>query len=154
MRILPSIKTWLSLYTTCNIQSIDFNREHVIPRSIVRDNSISNTEINVIPFPSRINSARGNRKMIDQLDYGKRVWPCKDCSRTDCNLTATINGNEYTPPVAYKPILGASVMITLMKNPHLLETIHYQVLDLGTALTWVNSSYEQLPTDIKDAFKI
>lgn len=63
-----------------------------------------------------------------------------------------INRDGFTPPAIYKPIIGASVLRSLYTFPDIVDIVHTEVLDLGTALDWTNDGYEDLPKDIKEIF--
>lgn len=153
MRHVNIFRTWLLQNTVCNPSKFTLNREHVIPRSVTRTPSISNTDINVIPFPSRLNSARGNRR-YDEFDGASPVWPCQDCYNPECPLLANRTRDSFSPPVIYRPIIAASILRTVYNNPGMVDVVHWNVIDMGLALKWVNDSYESLPDDIKEIFKV
>lgn len=150
MRHLSVFKSFLAASTCCNTSKMYINREHVIPKSVFP----LNTDINVIPYPGILNSARGNKRYVDSIENGERVWPCHTCFNVHCPLIGVTSKKEFSPPLLYKPIIGASVMRSIMDKPELTYTVHTKVLDLGIALSWINSSYEDLPQDIKNIFKV
>lgn len=150
MKHLSIFKSFLAASTCCDVSNMYINREHVIPRSVFP----LNTNINVIPFPGILNSARGNKRYVESIQDGKLVWPCHTCVNVHCPLIGVTSKNEFSPPLLYKPIIGASVLTSIIDAPELTYIVHTKVLDLSTALSWVNSSYEDLPNNIKNIFKV
>lgn len=147
----PIWKEWLvSLNVPCRFH---LNREHVIPRSIISDRSITEAPHNIIGFPSRLNSRRSNFKYTDSKKMGMPIWPCDNCRNPSCPLMGKLNKEGFTPPSIYKPIIGASVLRSLYNHPEVIELVHAEVLDIGIALEWTNNGYEDLPVPIKDVFR-
>lgn len=146
----PIWREWiLSLNLPCRVT---LNREHIIPRSVISDRRITEAPHNIIGFPVRLNSRRSNMKYADSKLMGMPIWPCEDCRNPSCPLMGKINRDGFTPPAIYKPIIGASVLRSLYTFPDIVDIVHTEVLDLGTALDWTNDGYEDLPKDIKEIF--
>lgn len=140
----------MSLNLPCRVT---LNREHVIPRSIISDRSVTEAPHNIIGFPVKLNNKRANLRYTDSKKNGLSVWPCESCRNPSCPLMGKINRDGFTPPAIYKPIIGASILRSLYNHPEVIEIVHAEVLDLGLALDWTNNGYEDLPREIKDVFQ-
>jgi len=145
----PIWMAWISsLHLNCRVE---LNREHVIPRSKL-PKYVTERPHNIIGFPTILNSKRGTLKYVDSKKPGMPIWPCKNCRSSTCKLMGKINKEGFTPPAIYKPVIGASVLRSMYTYPELTQFIHEEVLDMGLAMTWVNSSFEALPSPIKSVF--
>jgi hypothetical protein len=132
---------------------VRLNKEHVIPRSLNLPSTITEAPNNIIGFPVHLNSRRANFKYTDSDKPGMPIWPCRECREPYCPLMGKLNKDGFTPPAIYKPIIGASILRSLYNHPDIVDIVHAEVLDLGTALDWTNNGYEELPENIKALFK-
>lgn len=145
----PIWLSWLSsLRLGCRVK---LNREHIIPRSLL-PRKVTETVHNIIGFPDYLNSKRGTLKYCDSKKPGMPIWPCRNCKSSKCALMGKINKDGFTPPSIYKPIIGASVLRSMYNFPELTQILHNEVLDIGVAMSWVNSSFDGLPYEIKQIF--
>lgn len=60
----------------------------------------------------------------------------------------------FVPPTLYKPVVAASVLRSLMSDRDIADAVHEHVLDIGTALRWVQEGYEDLPDPVKSRFNL
>lgn len=149
---LPSI--WSKWLHNQNIPChVILNREHVIPKSIIADRSVTEAHHNIIGFPNILNSRRSNVKYVDSKKVGLEIRPCLSCKSNDCPLLGKLNREGFTPPAIYKPIIAASVLRTLYNRPEVIDIVHAEVLDLGLAMDWANNGFEDLPPEIKSIFQ-
>jgi hypothetical protein len=128
-------------------------REHVIPKSLLTS-KVTEQRHNIIGLPANLNHYRGNKKYVESDEDGVPVWPCRQCTNPLCPLMGRIVSEGFVPPALYKPVIGASVLRSMYDNHDIVDAVHDNVLDLGTALRWTNEGYDDLPDTIKSIFSL
>lgn len=118
---------------------MELNREHVIPKSMLKGHPARNEPTNIIPFPARLNSARSNLPYT-HIDKGRPVWPCADCCEPHCPLVGFVNKNGFSPPPVYRPVIVKSVTLTMGKFPDIADMVEKDVLSRQTIDIWDSNS--------------
>jgi endonuclease I len=98
---------------------------------------VVNNPDNIIPFPRRLNNARGNRKYIDKINDGYLVYSCDSCPNPGfCSGAGFISASGFVPPESLKGPVARSVLKGIMKHPKFTEKISDEVLDYDLAIQW------------------
>lgn len=119
----------------CQDQTITWNREHILPRSLF-PRSISEAPGNFILLPDRLNSARSNFKYTDSSG-GKQILPCKSCPHPEtCPLIGYSSPGGFHPPDLFKGLIARSVLTSVRKHSEHAGFVHNRGLDLGVAEAW------------------
>jgi hypothetical protein len=147
----PMWATWL---TKCDSACrFPLTKEHVIPKSLL-PSRYTETKHNIIGLPGNLNHRRGVLKYVECEEEGVPVWPCRQCDNPLCPLMGRIVSDGFVPPSLYKPVIGASVLRSIMNDRDIADAVHEHVLDVGTALRWVRDGYEDLPDPVKSTFDL
>ena len=147
------VRRGLFIYYMCLAGNIklpcrpQWSREHVVPKSVLRDNRIANDPANIIPLPRRLNNARSNYKYIDIDDArtGKQtpIFACGNCHNVSCPgvgyLAKSKEGPRFVPPQAFKRAIAQAALDMAQRHPQHKTTIHTRVLDLDLAAEWSKS---------------
>ena len=121
-----------------------WSREHVVPKSVLKDNRIANDPANIIALPRRLNNARSNYKYIDDggdhARTGKPIFACGGCQNVSCPgvgyLTREDGRPRFVPPHAFKRAIAQAALDMARRHPQHKTTIHTRVLDLDLAAEW------------------
>lgn len=128
--------TYLASTLPCPPPSYTFTREHVLPKSLFPRVVTSNHD-NIIPLPSSLNNARGNRKYTNRIDGGYLAYACKSCPTAGfCSGAMVITEEGVVPPDVFKGPIARSVLRSVDKYPQFAKDIDRLVLDLETATEW------------------
>ena len=138
MRILP-FAVWTSFLASklpCPLSSLSWSKEHCVPKSLFPRVVTENPD-NIIPLPTKINNARGNRPYTNRIDNGYLVYSCNSCPHPGfCPGAAIISERGIVPPDALKGPIARSVLKSIDKYPKFAEKIDREVLDLNIAIDW------------------
>jgi endonuclease I len=92
---------------------------------------------NIIPLPTKINNARGNRPYTNKIEGGYLVYTCKSCPYPGfCQGAAVMSEKGMVPPNQFKGAIARSVLKGVDKFPAFAEKIQNEVLDLDIAIEW------------------
>lgn len=145
---------WAAWVTKCNTACrFPLTKEHVIPKSLL-PSRYTETENNIIGLPANLNHRRGSLKYVESDEEGVPVWPCRQCDNPLCPLMGKIVSEGFVPPRLYQPVIAASILRSLMTDREIADAVHENVLDIGTALRWVNDGYDDLPDTLKSKFDL
>ena len=128
--------TYLASRLPCPPSAYSFTREHVLPKSLFPRVVTEKTD-NIIPLPSSLNSARGNRKYTNKIYDGYCVYTCKHCpSPGFCPGAMVVTNEGVVPPDVFKGPIARSVLKSIDKFPQFANDIDRIVLDLDVAAEW------------------
>jgi endonuclease I len=98
---------------------------------------IANRPTNIIPFPTRLNNARGNKKYTNKWEDGYLVYTCSQCPHPGfCAGAAVISPNGFMPPDVFKGPVARSVLKSIEEYPKFADKISNEVLDYDLAIEW------------------
>jgi endonuclease I len=98
---------------------------------------VTSNHDNIIPLPSSLNNARGNRKYTNRIDGGYLAYACKSCPTAGfCSGAMVITEEGVVPPDVFKGPIARSVLRSVDKYPQFAKDIDRLVLDLETATEW------------------
>lgn len=127
---------YLALRLPCPMSSYTWSREHIVPRSLFPRVVTENPD-NIIPMPTKLNNARGNRKYTNRWEDGYMVYACKSCPYPGfCAGAGVISPEGFMPPDNLKGPIARSVLKSIEKFPKLAAKINNEVLDYDTAIQW------------------
>lgn len=133
MRLPPLWTAALAARLPCHPLYLDWTREHVVPKSIVKLNDFRN----IVPLPRKLNQARGNRPYTNDYEDGYFVYACENCPNPGfCQGVMVMSPSGAHPPNAFKGPIARSVLHTAFKYPSMAKTVHESVLDINTAIEW------------------
>jgi hypothetical protein len=127
-----------------------WSREHVVPKSVLKDNRIANDPANIIGLPRRLNNARSNYKYIDidsnawSWSHRKPIFACGNCQNVSCPgvgyLTKEGDTPRFVPPQVFRRAIAQAALDMAERHPQHKTTIHARVLDLDLATEWLSLS--------------
>lgn len=128
--------SYLASRLPCPLSTYTFSREHVLPKSLF-PRVITSDPDNIIPMPTKLNNARGNRPFTNKWQDGYLVHGCVGCPHVGfCRGASVIGENGVVPPDAYKGPIARSVLKMIENYPKFSEKISDEVLDYDTAIEW------------------
>ena len=120
----------------CPQSAYSFSKEHVAPKSLFPA-AVAHSPGNIIPFPQRLNNARGARKYTSHWKDGYVFYACRACPAPGhCGGSMVISPHGVHPPQIYKGPIARSVLRTMCKFPSMKDKLHEEVLDLDLAIEW------------------
>jgi hypothetical protein len=145
---VPRLFAWVCL-------RVQWSREHVVPKSVLKNPRIANDPINIIALPRRLNNARSNYKYIaadiNHPQGGTPIFPCSDCRNVSCAWVGYLtykNGlPRFVPPDDFKRPIAQAALGMAERYPQYKTTIHTRVLDLDLATEWRNDP-DKPPTTV------
>lgn len=133
MRLNIVFTTYLASRLPCHPLYLDWSREHVIPKSIMK----SPGPRNIIPLPKLLNTARGNRPYTDEWKDGYIVHSCSNCPNPGvCAGSSLVSPAGVNPPNVLKGIIARSVLASVHDRPQTIKIINDKVLNVDTAIKW------------------
>lgn len=128
--------SYLASKLPCPMSMYSFSREHVLPRSLFPP-VVTDRPDNIIPLPSKINNARGNRPYTSKWRDGRLVYACEGCvSAGFCPGAAVVSESGVSPPEPFKGPIARSVLKSIDRFPKFAEKIDSEVLSYDTAIEW------------------
>lgn len=133
-------------YNNKKIFDNKYSLEHVIPRSVYKDNNLIKRDMhNIILYPNKINNHRSNYKYISDfklhgnsilLDkFGNKIKYNKPLSEEDIYIKT--NGRKtFMPAKKYRGYIARSAMYFLSTYPKYQDVILKDIIDPYTLLTW------------------
>jgi endonuclease I len=139
--LLSAFTTYLASRIPCNPNFYTWTREHVIPKSIIRNRHVTEDPQNIIPMPKELNQARGNRPYTPKWRDGFLKYACSNCPHPGfCRAAMVVSPDGVHPPDILKGPIARSVLHSIETYPQHAETINAKVLNVEVALKW-NSSF-------------
>lgn len=137
MKLLFAVWTsFLASRLPCPLNCLSWSKEHVAPKSLFPP-VIVNHKDNIIPFPVRLNNARGNRPYTNTINGGYLAYSCAGCPNPGfCRGAAIITKDGVVPPDVFKGPVARSVLKNIENFPKFAEKINEEVLDYDLAIEW------------------
>lgn len=131
---------------TKEVFSKEYSLEHVIPRSVYKDNILLKRDMhNIILYPNKINNHRSNYKYISDFKlYGNSVLLDKYGNKIKYNrplsdeeiYIKTNSKKMFMPAKRYRGYIARSAMYFLSTYPKYQDVILKNIIDPYTLLTW------------------
>lgn len=87
----------------CPPSRLQWSCEHVVPKSVLKNNTVANDPHNLIVLPQRLNSARSSLKYVEGSEL--LVWkPIYSCAVGTC--AAVVKAKAKARPEAQTPVCG------------------------------------------------